>query len=91
MSVRREAVEALLDLGPAMLARVESARGSTPREAGAWMLVGARRTLGTVGGGQLEYMAIDAARALMARGGVGRRWTCRWGRRSASAAAGGPG
>ena len=70
MSVRREAVEALLDLGPAMLARVETAKGSTPREAGAWMLVGARRTLGTIGGGQLEYMVIDAARALMARGGV---------------------
>ena len=70
MSVRREAVEALLDLGPAMLARVETAKGSTPREAGAWMLVGARRTVGTVGGGQLEYIVIDAARALMARGGV---------------------
>ena len=35
-----------LDLGPAMLARVETAKGSTPREAGAWMLVGgaARRS-----------------------------------------------
>ena len=86
-----QAVEALLDLGPAMLARVETAKGSTPREAGAWMLVGARRTVGTIGGGQLEYMVIDAARALMAAAGCGRCWTCRWGRRSASAAAGGPG
>ena len=63
-------VERLLDLGPAMLVRVEGAKGSTPREAGAWMLVGARRTVGSIGGGQLEYMAIDAARALMARGGL---------------------
>ena len=55
--------------GPAMLVRVESARGSTPREAGAWMLVSRGGTLGTIGGGQLEYMAIDAARALLARGG----------------------
>ena len=92
VSVRREAVEAFLDLGPAMLVRVESAKGSTPREAGAWMLVSERRTLGTIGGGQLEYIAIDAARALMARGGdpAGAR-RARWGRRSASAAAGGPG
>ena len=70
MLVRHEAVEAFLDQGPAMLVRVESAKGSTPREAGAWMLVSEKRTLGTIGGGQLEYIAIDAARALLARGGV---------------------
>jgi xanthine dehydrogenase accessory factor len=70
MAVRPEAVEAFLDRGPAMLVRVESAKGSTPREAGAWMLVSERRTLGTIGGGQLEYMAVDAARALLARGGI---------------------
>ena len=70
MLVRQEAVEALLDQGPAMLVRVESAKGSTPREAGAWMLVSEKRTLGTIGGGQLEYIATDAARALLARGGV---------------------
>ena len=70
MAVRREAVEAFLDQGPAMLVGVASARGSTPRDAGAWMLVSERRTLGTIGGGQLEYIAVDAARALMARGGI---------------------
>ena len=70
MLVRQEAVEALLDQGPGMLVRVESAKGSTPREAGAWMLVSEKRTLGTIGGGQLEYIATDAARALLARGGV---------------------
>ena len=70
MALRREAVEAFLDKGPAMLVRVESARGSTPRDAGAWMLASERRTLGTIGGGQLEYMAIDAARALLGRGGI---------------------
>lgn len=70
MTVRREAVEAMLDQGPMMLVRVETARGSTPREVGAWMLVSEKRTLGTIGGGQLEYIAIDAARALLARGGM---------------------
>lgn len=47
--------------------RVLSARGSTPREAGAEMLVTATTTQGTIGGGQLEYMAIDRARQMLAR------------------------
>ncbi|AGT08758.1 xanthine dehydrogenase accessory protein XdhC [Paracoccus aminophilus] len=48
--------------------RVTSAKGSTPREAGAEMFVLAHATRGTIGGGQLEYMAIDRARAMLARG-----------------------
>lgn len=48
--------------------RVISARGSTPREAGAEMIVTADDTQGTIGGGQLEYMAIDRARQMLARG-----------------------
>lgn len=62
MTLRVEAVETFLATGPAMLVRVETALGSTPREAGAWMLVTRGATLGTIGGGQLEFMAIDAAR-----------------------------
>jgi len=54
--------------GPAALVRVETAKGSTPRESGAWMVVSERATLGTIGGGQLEYLTIDAARAMLARG-----------------------
>lgn len=42
-------------------------RGSTPREAGAEMLVDQDSTTGTIGGGQLEYMAIDRARQMLAR------------------------
>ena len=60
--MRAAEIDAFLAAGPAALVRVEAARGSTPREAGAWMLVSTRGTLGTIGGGQLEYMAIDAAR-----------------------------
>ncbi|RJK98975.1 xanthine dehydrogenase accessory protein XdhC [Paracoccus aestuarii] len=48
--------------------RVISARGSTPREAGAEMIVTPDATQGTIGGGQLEYMAIDRARQMLARG-----------------------
>jgi len=51
-----------------VLVEVKSADGSTPREAGAWMLVAADRIFGTIGGGQLEYMAIDNARRSLKRG-----------------------
>jgi len=70
MTLRPETIETFLAQGPAMLVRVQDARGSTPREAGAWMLASRKGLLGTIGGGQLEYLAIDAARALLARGGL---------------------
>jgi xanthine dehydrogenase accessory factor len=47
---------------------VSAARGSTPREEGAFMLVSASSTFGTVGGGQLEHSAIDEARKMLIRG-----------------------
>ncbi len=47
------------------LVEVAEARGSTPREKGAWMLVSADAIFGTIGGGQLEYMAIDKARQML--------------------------
>jgi xanthine dehydrogenase accessory factor len=47
------------------LVEVVGARGSTPREAGARMLVSQTATHGTIGGGQLEYMAIDKARQML--------------------------
>ncbi|SMH31303.1 xanthine dehydrogenase accessory protein XdhC [Azospirillum agricola] len=52
----------------AVLLTVAEARGSTPREAGARMLVGPEATAGTVGGGRLEWIAVDAARQMLARG-----------------------
>lgn len=51
----------------AALVEVAEALGSTPRETGAWMLVSPDRIFGTIGGGQLEFMAIDRARALLGR------------------------
>lgn len=50
------------------LVEVRSAVGSTPREAGAWMLVSPTAIFGTIGGGQLEFMAIDRAREMIATG-----------------------
>lgn len=52
-----------------VLVTIASAKGSTPREAGAFMLVSPNECFGTIGGGQLEFMAIDNARALLSGSG----------------------
>ena len=55
-----------IDDGAALaLVTVVSAEGSTPREAGARMLVGEDWLDGTIGGGNLEYLASDQARRLL--------------------------
>lgn len=50
----------------AVLVSVDATQGSVPRERGAWMAVFAAGVVGTIGGGHLEYQAIDAARARLA-------------------------
>lgn len=50
----------------AVLVTVAEAKGSTPRESGAKMLVRERDIVGSVGGGQLELLAIDEARRMIA-------------------------
>ena len=57
---------------PACLVEVESTQGSVPREKGAWMAVFAQggsegATVGTIGGGHLEWMAIQQALRLLAQ------------------------
>ncbi|UUZ67279.1 xanthine dehydrogenase accessory protein XdhC [Polaromonas sp. P2-4] len=47
---------------PAVLVWVESTQGSVPREAGTWMAVFADTEVGTIGGGHLEYQALEMAR-----------------------------
>ena len=53
---------------PVIRVRLKDVQGSSPRDAGTEMLVSADATAGTIGGGQLEYRAIGAARALLASG-----------------------
>ena len=53
---------------PAVLVTVTGALGSTPRETGAAMLVTAALATGTIGGGRLEFDAIDRARAMLVSG-----------------------
>lgn len=45
-----------------VLVEVTNVKGSTPRNEGAWMLVAPDGIYRTIGGGQLEFMAIERAR-----------------------------
>lgn len=56
---------AALDRGPAALVTVLATEGSVPREAGTRMVVSADGSFGTIGGGRLEWQAIDQARRLL--------------------------
>jgi xanthine dehydrogenase accessory protein XdhC len=53
---------------PGVLVTLMSVRGHSPREAGAKMVVADDRTWATVGGGNLEAVAIERSRALLAAG-----------------------
>ena len=58
---------------PAVLVTVAEAKGSTPREEGAAMLVTEAQSFGTVGGGRLEWECLAQARKLLA-GGQAEAW-----------------
>jgi xanthine dehydrogenase accessory factor len=55
---------------PGVLVTLTAVRGHAPREAGAKMVVAADRTWGTVGGGNLEAVAVARARELLTEGAV---------------------
>ncbi len=66
MDALRATAQAWLAAGrAAVLVSVSEARGSVPREVGTRMLVTADETLGTVGGGHLEWQAIARAREML--------------------------
>jgi xanthine dehydrogenase accessory factor len=50
---------------PAVLVTVAGIRGSAPREIGAKMIVTEKETIGTIGGGQLEYQCTRVAVGLL--------------------------
>ena len=64
-----EWIDALCDLAaagePAVLVTVAGIRGSAPREIGAKMIVTATETIGTIGGGQLEYQSTRIAAGML--------------------------
>ena len=61
----------------AVMVTVTSGKGSTPREPGAKMIVTIDALHGTIGGGELEYQAIDLARGMLR--GAGNRQAKRFG------------
>ncbi len=68
MRVWSTVAEMIASQGACALVTVASVRGSAPREAGARMVVGPDGGFrGTVGGGELEWRAIGAARDALAR------------------------
>ena len=69
MSDWLDAAKSMLGRGEAaVLVSVVGVRGSTPRELGARMLVGAASTAATIGGGQLEHRCQEIARELLRSG-----------------------
>lgn len=69
MTTRSAALTTFLATNPdAIVCTLTSVRGSSPREQGTFMLVGAHDLFGTIGGGALEYMVIEHARRLIANG-----------------------
>lgn len=67
MSIQRPEIEHITArLGPVVRIVVAKTQGSAPRDAGAAMLVWAGGQSGTIGGGSLEFQAVQAARAQLA-------------------------
>ena len=55
-----------LAAGPTAMVTVLAAEGSAPRGAGTRMIVSAAAQYGTIGGGRLEHVATEQARAILA-------------------------
>jgi len=70
--------QALAGEGRAVLAVVADARGSTPRDAGAAMVVSGTGCAGTIGGGEVEFEALRIARDALAADPPPRSWIVRY-------------
>lgn len=69
MSASAAGLQSFISAHPAaIVAELTAVRGSSPRAAGTFMLVAADSTIGTIGGGALEYMVIDRARQVLRDG-----------------------
>jgi xanthine dehydrogenase accessory factor len=69
MTLSATTLRAFLSAHPtSIVAELTAVRGSSPREAGAFMLIAADTTIGTIGGGALEYLVIARARNVLRDG-----------------------
>ncbi|MFC4626047.1 xanthine dehydrogenase accessory protein XdhC [Daeguia caeni] len=67
MPLAGDDIQAFLRQHPqSVLVEVVAVQGSAPRDVGTWMLVARDRIFRTIGGGQLEFLAIDHARTMLA-------------------------
>ncbi|HTJ56775.1 MAG TPA: xanthine dehydrogenase accessory protein XdhC [Devosiaceae bacterium] len=65
-------ISAFLARNPAaIVAELTLVRGSSPREEGTFMLVGAADCIGTIGGGALEHMVVERGRQVIREGSPG--------------------
>lgn len=69
MTLSVTTLRTFLTANPAtIVAELTAVRGSSPREAGTFMLISPDAQTGTIGGGALEYMVIDRARQVLRDG-----------------------
>jgi xanthine dehydrogenase accessory factor len=78
MSWPQHIAEEIARQGPVVRITVIRAEGSTPRDIGAAMLVGAAGIVDTIGGGTLEFEAMAIARVILARGADAGTWRREW-------------
>lgn len=72
MTLSVSTLTSFLAANPAtIVAELTAVRGSSPREAGTFMLISPEAQTGTIGGGALEYMVIDRARQVLRDGEAG--------------------
>lgn len=69
MSIDRDLLIAACARGPVVRVVIAAHQGSSPREAGAAMVIGADRQFGTIGGGALEHAATARAHSMLDGGG----------------------
>ena len=70
--------QALAACGRAAVVAIAQGSGSIPREPGAWMVVSARDSVGTIGGGHLEHEAARIAREAVAQAMPAATWLVRF-------------
>ncbi len=65
MDIRLVTVKKFINSAPCVLVRIIKIKGSTPRNIDALMLVNEQNSLGTIGGGTLEFLAIEQAKKML--------------------------
>jgi len=65
VDIRFAQLKNFIEIYPCILVNVQEVKGSTPREKDAFMLVNEKNSIGTIGGGNLEFLAIEQAKKML--------------------------